>query len=482
MNIRIVLKILGGLLICLAVAMLMPIPFAIYYNDPGLWPCLYSAGISFIVGVLLILIFSSKANAIDLSVKEGFATVTLGWIFVSIVGALPYIFSGTIPSWTDAIFESMSGFTTTGSTIITQLAVIPKSILFWRSESQWLGGMGIIVLSVAILPFLGVGGMQIFQAEVPGHTTDKLGPKIQNTAKLLWGIYFLLTALELVMLMFGGLSFFDSICHAFTTMATGGFSTYDASIAHFKSSYVHWVITFFMFMAGINFTLHYHAITGKPLRYLLNEEFRVYFAIFFVATAIFTIINSVTYSDISINIRDAAFQVVSMGTSTGYATADYERWPVLTQFIIIILMVVGSSSGSTGGGVKVARVMLAIKHSVTQIFQLIHPKSVLSIKQGNKAINQDTIMRILGFLAIYALIFFIASMIMAALGMDMVSATSAVIACMSNIGPGLESVGPTDNFAHIPVVGKVVLTICMLVGRLEFFTVLVLLFPSFWRR
>jgi len=325
MNIKATFNILGLLLIYLALALLAPIPFSFYYHDQAWTSFLTSSGISFVVGLFLYLIFPHDEK---LTHREGFGIVTIGWTAYALMGGLPYFFSGVTHSMVDAFFESMSGFTTTGSTILTNLAIVPKSILFWRSLTQWLGGMGIIVLSLAILPYLGAGGgMQLFQAEVPGPTKDRFYPKIRDTAIVLWEIYFLFTFLEAILLMLGGVSPFDAVCHSFTTMATGGFSTHDQSIAAFDSSYVHWVVTIFMFMAGTNFAIHYRALKGKPLSYFRSEEFGVYGLIFLITIIVFTIINMGSYDSIFINLRDAAFQVVSIGTSTGYATANYELWP-----------------------------------------------------------------------------------------------------------------------------------------------------------
>ena len=462
----------------LAATLLLPLPVSFYYND-GLWPVyIMSASITLIVGAFLYFVFKNNGQ---LSHRDGFAVVTVGWFLFATLGTLPYLFVGTITNFVDAIFESMSGFTTTGSTILSNLDTIPKSLLFWRAETQWLGGMGIIVLTIAILPFLGVGGAQLFQAEVPGITKDKLTPKIRDTAKVLWGIYFTLTLMEVILLMLGGVSLFDAICHSFTTMATGGFSNYDASIAAFDSSYTHWIIIIFMFLAGANFALHYQACCGKPLSYLKSEEFRVYGLIFVFATIFFVYLNYDHYDNILINIRDMAFQVVSIGTSTGFATANFEMWPFAAQYILVLLMVVGSCSGSTGGGAKVVRFLIIVKHALVQLFYIIHPKGIKKLKIDHRAVPQNIIEKILGFFTFYSIIFFISTVILVCLDIDIVSSMSAVIACMSNIGPGLGIVGPTDNFAQIPQLGKVVLTFCMLIGRLEIFTILVVLSPSFWR-
>lgn len=415
--------------------------------------------------------------------REGFAVVTFGWLTFAVFGALPYLLSGAISSPLDALFETMSGFTTTGSTILADIESLPRSILFWRSLTHWLGGMGIIVLSLAILPMLGVGGMQLFQAEVPGPTADRLKPRIQDTAKLLWGVYVIFTVLETLLLMAGNMSFYDAICHSFATLATGGFSTRNASIAAYDSAYIDWVITLFMFLAGVNFSLHYYALKGRIGEYFRNEEFRFYLLITFSAVAILMWMNQGTvYDSVVDNLRYSAFQTASILTTTGFATADFELWPVLTQYILLFLMFIGGCAGSTGGGMKVARILLLLKHGTVQLYHLIHPRAIRLVKLGNNPVDQDVMQAILGFFALFMGVFVTASFLMAASGMDLISGAAAVIATLGNIGPGLGSIGPVDNFAHVSAFGKSVLIFCMLLGRLELFTVLVLFLPSFWRK
>ncbi|MBW2688627.1 MAG: TrkH family potassium uptake protein [Deltaproteobacteria bacterium] len=480
MNITLTLRILGALLLFLAIALLFPVPFSWFYSDGAASSFLLAAAISAICGGLL---FSGFRSETDLSVREGFAVVTFGWTLFAIFGALPFVISGAIPSYLNAFFETMSGFTTTGSTILTDIEAMPPSLLLWRSLTQWLGGMGIIVLSLAILPMLGVGGMQLFKAEVPGPTADRLKPRIQDTAKLLWGVYVLLTGTEVILLMVAGMGFFDSINHAFTTMATGGFSTRNASIAAYGSAYIDWIITFFMFLAGVNFSLHYLALRGKIGDFIRNEEFLSYAGLAMVGTILITLLNmGNTYPDFLDNLRFSAFQVISIMTTTGFGTADYELWPVLCVYLLVFLMFIGGCAGSTGGGMKVARILLIFKHAQVQVFRLIHPRAVRLVKLGDRPVDKEVMQSILGFFALYMGVFVAASFIMAGIGMDLPSAGASVIATLSNIGPGLGSVGPTDNFAHVPALGKLVLSFCMLLGRLELFTVLVLIFPSFWRK
>ncbi len=480
MNITLTLRILGALLLFLAIALLVPVPFSWFYSDGAAGAFILSAAISAGCGGLLFKLFRSET---DLSVREGFAIVSFGWTLFAIFGALPFVLSGAIPSYLNAFFETMSGFTTTGSTILIDIEAMPPSLLLWRSLTQWLGGMGIIVLSLAILPMLGVGGMQLFKAEVPGPTADRLKPRIQDTAKLLWGVYVLLTGAEVIMLMAGDMIFFDAINHAFTTMATGGFSTRNASVAAYNSAYIDWVITFFMFLAGVNFSLHYLALRGRIGDFIRNEEFLFYSGLIMVGTILITLLNmGHIYPDFLDNLRFSAFQVVSIMTTTGFATADYELWPVLCQYLLVFSMFIGGCAGSTGGGMKVARILLLFKHTQVQLFRLIHPRAIRLVKLGERPVDKDVMQSILGFFALYLGVFVAASFIMAGIGMDLPSAGASVIATLSNIGPGLGSVGPIDNFAHVPALGKLVLAFCMLLGRLELFTVLVLVFPSFWRK
>ncbi|AMV73530.1 TrkH family potassium uptake protein [Desulfuromonas carbonis] len=480
MNILLTLRILGALLLFLAAALLVPIPFGLFFADGAAGAFLLSAAIAGAVGALLLKFCRSDR---ELSVREGFAVVTFGWLCYAFFGALPFLFSGAIPNPLDACFETMSGFTTTGATILPVIETLPQSVLLWRALTHWLGGMGIIVMSLAILPMLGVGGMQLFKAEVPGPTADRLKPRIQDTAKLLWGVYVLLTAAEAALLMAGGMSFYEALCHAFATLATGGFSTRNASVGAYDSAYIDWVITFFMFLAGVNFSLHYYALRGRLREYFRNEEFLFYLALTVGVTGLLVILNQGTsYQSLADNLRFSAFQTTSILTTTGFGTANYETWPVLAQYLLVFLMFIGGCAGSTGGGIKVARILLLFKHAQVQLYRLIHPRAVRLVKLGNTPVDREVMQSILGFFALYMAIFVLASFLMAAVGMDLVSAGAAVIATLGNIGPGLGSVGPIAHYGHIAPFGKAVLILCMLLGRLELFTVLVLFFPSFWRK
>ena len=385
-------------------------------------------------------------------------------------------------SFVDCVFESMSGFTTTGSTILTRVEVLPKSVLFWRALTHWLGGMGIIVLTLAILPLLGIGGMQLFQAEMPGPTKDRLAPRIQDTARILWSVYVLFTLTEILLLMLGGVNFFDAVCHAFATLATGGFSTHTTSVGFYNSVYVEAVVILFMFLAGINFSLHYQGLRGRLSSYWRNEEFRFYLFLTSISVVIIIVVNLIykTYDSFGETVRTGFFQVVSILTTTGFGTADFDQWPPMCKILLVSLMFVGGCAGSTGGGIKHVRVLLFFKYARLQLRNLVHPQAVGTIKLGQVKVPREVLISILGFFALYVAFFFLATLIVTALGVDIVTGSTAVVATLNNIGPGLHKVGPIQHYGHLPALAKVVLTICMLAGRLELYTVVVLLTPDFW--
>jgi trk system potassium uptake protein TrkH len=480
MHIASVIHVLSLLLIFLAGAMLLPIPFSLYYGDADLVPLLMSAGITALFGVV-----GYKASRFerDLRPKEGFAIVTFGWLFFAIFGSLPFLLSGSIASITDAFFETMSGFTTTGATIITHIEELPHGVLFWRSLTHWIGGMGIIVLSLAILPFLGVGGMQLFRAEVPGPTADRLTPRIAQTAKILWGVYVVFTAVEAVLLMFGGMNLFDSLCHAFGTLATGGYSTKSASIGAYGSAFIDYVVIVFMLIAGTNFALHYRFMKGDWKAYLRNHEFLFFMSLVGLATffiGIDTYINH--YHDLAETVQKSLFQVVAILTTTGYGTADYEQWSFSSQFILFMLMFFGGCAGSTGGGIKMLRIHILVKSVFAEITRLLHPHAVVPVRIGGQTVPREVVANIVGFLILFVMIYVVSVFIMSSMGLDMATSFGSVAATLGNIGPGLGSVGPTDNYAQIPTAGKWYLTFLMLSGRLELYTVIILLSPSFWRK
>jgi trk system potassium uptake protein TrkH len=402
---------------------------------------------------------------------------------MSFTGSLPYLLSDAIPVYANAFFETISGYTTTGASILTDIESMPKAILFWRSLTQWIGGMGIIVLAVAILPILGIGGMQLFVAESPGISPDKLKPRIRETAIRLWLIYVALTSAELILLLIGGMSFYDAINHSLTTMATGGFSTKNASIAHFTNPFIHYVIIVFMFLAGTNFTLTYFGLHGQAQKIWKNEEFRFYV----IFTLIFGVIIALAIKELAPGTLEAAFRaslfsVVSIVSTTGYITLDYTAVHPLLTVVFFMLMFIGASAGSTAGGVKVIRHVILVKNSVLELQRLIHPNAVLPVRINNKAVSKDITFNVLAFMIIYFMVFALGSVIMSLLGVDFSTALGSVATSIGNIGPGIGSVGPVNNFAHIPLAGKWVLSFLMLLGRLELFTVLILFTPFFWRK
>ena len=482
MNFRIIIRFVAILVFFLGISMLPPLFVSIFYEDGSTLALLLSSFITSVTGLVLFL-WTRKKDENLLNHRDGVAIVSVGWIMAGLFGTLPYVFSATIPGFTNAFFESVSGFTTTGATVLTDIESLPEGILLWRSLTQWLGGMGIILLSIAILPFLGVGGMQLYKAEVPSPVVDKLKPRISETAKTLWKVYLLITALEIVLLYAGGMHFFDAVCHAFCTMPTGGFSTKNASIAHYDSVYFNCIFIIFMLFAGINFSLHYRLIKGDAKVFGRDPECRVFLFLVALFTLLIALnIHGVVYDTFSEAFRYAAFQVSSIITTTGFITADYEKWPALSQLILVICMFTGAMAGSTGGGIKIMRIMLLLKHSYQQVFHIIHPHAVTSVKLGGKPVPQDVLNSIWGFFILYVGLFVIATLVMASLGLDIISAFASVAASIGNIGPGLGLVGPVQNFLNVPEAGKWVLIFCMLLGRLEIYTVILLLTPEYWRK
>jgi len=480
MHIACVIHVLSLLLIFFSAAMLLPVPFSLYYGDADYVAFLLSAGITLLFGFI-----GLKASRMDkdLRPKEGFAVVTFGWLSLAVFGSLPFLLSGSITSYTDAFFETMSGFTTTGATILTDIEELPHGILFWRSLTHWIGGMGIIVLSLAILPFLGVGGMQLYKAEVPGPTADRLTPRIAETAKILWGVYFAFTAVEAVLLLFGGMNLFDALCHAFGTLATGGYSTKNGSIGAYGSAYIDYVVIFFMLIAGTNFALHYRFIRGDFKAYFRNQEFLFFLSLICMATVFIGVETYFEqYHNLPETLRKSLFQVTSIMTTTGYGTADYEQWSFSSQFILFVLMLFGGCAGSTGGGIKMLRIHVLVKSLFAEVTRLIHPHAVVPVRIGGQTVPREVVANIVGFFILFMLIFAISVFVMSAMGLDMATSFGSVAATLGNIGPGLGAVGPTDNYAHIPAVGKWFLTFLMLSGRLELYTVIILLSPSFWRK
>ncbi|MGD9822298.1 MAG: TrkH family potassium uptake protein [Aminobacteriaceae bacterium] len=483
MHLRLVAKVLSLLSGIVSLSMIWPLAWSLYDGTGDVKPFVLSITMGLALSGVLYL-GGRNADYDDLGIKDGFVVVSLSWIIASLVGAIPYYLYGSVPTLADAFFEAMSGFTTTGASVISDIEANPRGILFWRDLTHWLGGMGIIVLSLAILPFIGVGGMQLYKAEVPGPIPEKMTPRIQQTALYLWGVYVLLSALEAVLLMLGGMNLFEALTHTFGTMATGGFSPLNRSIGQYNSAYFDWVITFFMFLAGVNFVLHYRFLIGRFSSFRKDEEFRFYtgLVIFCTVTVTAVLLLHGTYDSLADALRFGAFQVVSIITTTGYVTADYELWPAYTQFLLFLLMFVGACAGSTGGGMKNLRIMVLARHVRAELSSILHPRAVVQVRVGGKVAGKDIIASVTSFFILYIALFTGGTLFMAALDLDIVTAMSSVAATLGNIGPGLGGVGPMRNYADIPQTGKWVLSFLMLMGRLELYTVVLLFVPETWRR
>lgn len=483
MNITPVLGIISYILLIVSAFMLIPAGIALYKGENA-------ALLSFIPSLIFSIFFfiimhfiSIRRTNNNLSTRDGFLLVTLSWILASIIAALPYYFSGAMPSMADAYFETMSGFTTTGATILGDIESLPMSILFWRSLTHWLGGMGIVVLTVAVLPLLGIGGLQLIQAEAPGPTVDRLTPKIKETAKLLWYIYIGLTLAEATLLMFAGMSLFDALTHTFGTVATGGFSTKNTSVGYYNSAIVDWIITLFMALAGINFTLHFRFITGRYKDILRDSELKAYLFIFFTAMLIIACdLYGSSYSTIADSLRYAGFNVASILTTTGFATADYEKWPALSQTALMILMFVGGCSASTSGGIKVIRIITLLKQAFNEMKYLIHPRGVFINKINGQPVKKDIVYAISGFFFLYILILLATTMVAASSGADFTTSFTGALCTVGNVGPGLGLVGPTKNFGFFPDYVKWFYSFAMLAGRLELYTVFILFTKTFWKK
>lgn len=474
-----VLYVLSRLWSILALCFVLPLAFSFYYKD-GLHTIFIATGAG--LALLSIIVKSFTSVPSELSSREGFLTVTLSWVSMTFFAALPFMISRSIPGLTDAYFETMSGFSTTGATILTDIEALPRSLLVWRNMTQWLGGMGVIAIAVAVFPFLGVGGAQLFRAEVPGPTKDRISPRISSTAKILWWIYLIFTVAQVIFLMLGGISFYESLCVAFGTMATGGYVPLNASIAAYPSPYVQYVVIFFMLIAGTNFNLHYWAMRGNPGHYFRNPEFRFFYGLIFISVLIVVIIRFLkdfTFSEDLI--RSSLFQAVSIVTTTGFVTENYELWPFAAQFVLLLLMFVGGCGSSTGGSIKNVRIYVLFKFLGSELKKIFHPRGVFPVKMGGKAVPENIVFNIVAFVALYVLLFVAGVLTMTLLGLNIDTAIGAVAATLGNVGPGLGSVGPVENYAHIPATGKWVLSFLMMAGRLEIYTVFVLFTPRFWR-
>lgn len=480
-NFRFIANLMGRLLLIESGFLLLCVIVAFIYGESDLMAFFYTTVITLSAGFGMSYFIKIKDRV--LAKKDGYFMVTMVWVVFSLFGCLPYIFGNTLPAFADAFFETMSGFTTTGSSVITHIEQVPHATLFWRSLTQWLGGLGIIMLFIAILPSLGIEGRDLYVAEVTGPTHSKTSFTFTSSARKMWVLYMILTLLQMVLMCIGGMDIFDSICHAFTTMATGGFSTKANSIAYWDSAYIQYIIIIFMFIAGTNFGLVHTAIKGNWRKLIHDNEFQLYFFIVAVSSLIIGIgLYIWGWADVSKSMRDAIFQVVTLMTTTGFATADYLLWPPLLGLILFLLFFIGASAGSTSGGFKVVRVYLLFKNSFIELKRIIHPNGIINVKYNGKTVHPSMMSGIMGFAILYLIIFTIGSLVMTLFTEDIITACSAVATSMSNVGPGFGSIGPMYTFAHLNCLAKIFLAVLMLVGRLEIFTVMVLFTKAFWKR
>ncbi len=454
----------------------------VYHEEAAFLSFAITIGVTVAISLVALLVLRTR-RVESLSTRDGFLLVTMSWVCASLVGAMPFYFSDAIHSFADAFFETISGFSTTGASILTNIEALPRSLLFWRSLTHWLGGMGIVVLAVAILPMMGIGGLQLIRAEAPGPTVDRITPRITETAKILWFVYVIFTFAETLLLMAGGLNWFDSLTHAFGTLATGGFSTKNAGVGHYNSAYVDGIITLFMLLAGINFSLHYRLFTGRIKSLLRDTELKAYLLAFSLATFVITIaLYGKNYSGIGASFRYAAFQAASIMTTTGFATADFEQWTVLAQIVLFMLMFVGGCAGSTGGGIKVIRLVILFKQALNEMKLLIHPRGVFTLKISGSMVKKNIVYAVSGFFFLYVVSLLIITFVVASGGHDIITAFTAALATLGNIGPGFGNIGPAENYGFFQDYIKWTLSFAMLVGRLELYTVLVIFMPWFWKR
>jgi trk system potassium uptake protein TrkH len=482
LSFRTIARLLGAVLLLLALSMALPLAWSIHFSEaPAIRAFFISIAVTAVAGGVLMVL--GRGRSLELRRRDGLAVVSLSWILAAAFGALPFLLSGALPTYVDCFFEAMSGFTTTGSSVMTNIEATAKGVLFWRDFTQWLGGMGIIVLFIAILPSLGVGGRHLFASEIPGAIKDGLRPRVKDTALLLWEIYFIISLAEVLLLQLQGVSLFESLCHTFGTMATGGFSPLTASVGAYKNPMIEMTVLLFMVLAGTNFSLYFLVLRRRPSDMLGDPEWRVYISVIALACVLVAaeLLGRGVYKAPHEALRYSSFQVVSIMTTTGFMTANFDAWPAFSRLLLVALMFLGACSGSTGGGMKVLRAIVLVKYAYHVAHKVFRPQAVFAMRVGKVVIRDDVVRDIVGFFIIFTSIFLLASLAMAAMGLDIITATTSVAATMGNIGPGLGGVGPTQHFAFVPVPGKILLSICMLLGRLELYTVLALVVPAFWR-
>ncbi|QGT99327.1 Trk potassium uptake system protein TrkH [Candidatus Syntrophocurvum alkaliphilum] len=475
----ILINYVGKIVLIVGLAMLSSVIVSLIYKEDDALNLFIASVITIGVGLATSLLVKANSN---ITYREGFAIVAFGWIAASLFGTLPFVLTGYMPTYADALFETVSGFTTTGASVLSDIEALPYGLLFWRSLTQWLGGMGIMILFIAIITGLGVRAKQIYNAEIPGGTmADTISPRIRETAKILWKTYMVLSVILCVLLYSFGMNLFDALAHTFTTMPTGGFSTKNESIAAFSPA-IQWIIIIFMFIGGVNFALHYFAFTSKSIQaYIMNAEFRLFCYIIIISGVLVVTSISSLGGDLEETIRNTLFQVISIGTTTGFATADYDIWPPLAKTVLLMLMFIGASSGSTTCNIKVGRYLILFKQVLVELKQMVHPKAIISLKMGQKTINQGLVRNVLVYFFMHMVFVISGAILLSILQINMSDSISAAISCMGNIGPGFGAVGPTENYSFIPDLGKYYLSFLMILGRLEIFPVLVLLLPHYWR-
>ena len=493
LNYKIIFHFLGLLLLFNGGFMLIATLVSFAYKDGVVLEMLLSGLTVLLIGGFVM--FNTKNHRKEMNKREGYIVVALGWIVMSLSGSLPYMLTEAIPSFTNAFFETMSGYTTTGASILNDIEIVPKGVLFWRSMTHWIGGMGIIVLAIAILPLLGIGGMQLFAAEAPGPGGDKLHPRITDTAKRLWLIYVGYTVVETILLQVAGMSFFDAINHALSTLSTGGFSTKNASVAHWNSNpAIQWIIIVFMFLAGTNFVLSYFAFKGRVQKIIKDEEFKLYFKFILIFTVISALViyfnadvskssieHPMVLGELESSFRHAAFQVLAIITTTGFVSADYTLWTPFLTIFFFGLMFLGGSAGSTSGGIKVVRHLVLVKNGFLEFKRALHPNAILPVRYNQKSVSKDIVFNILGFFITYMILFIIGALVFSMFKLDFESSIGLAASSLGNVGPALGDFGPVNNYAALPSLGKWWASFLMLLGRLELFTVLILLTPFFWR-
>ena len=480
MNYGIVRRVLGSILVIESLLMTPSLLIAIRTGGIDKIPFLITIALTAAIGLFL-----RRSNRGDgkIAAKEGLFIVAVGWLVISILGAIPLYLAESTPTYIDAFFEIVSGFTTTGATVIEDVEALPLGILFWRSLTHWIGGMGILVFTLALLPTLGIGGFQILKAESPGPVTSKIAPKIKDTAKILYITYISLTLLEVIFLKLGGMSLFESFTYTFATVGTGGFATKNASVGWYDNTYIYVVIGIFMLLSGVNFSIYYEIFRGRWRDAIKNEELRLYLSI--IGLAIFAITLNLYFSQIHgvlESLKQSFFQVISIITTTGFSTTDFDLWPSFSKLILFLLMFTGASAGSTGGGMKIIRILVVFKLIKRNILKIFHPRAMIPIKINKKIIASETVDSINSFLALYIMLFVVSTILISLEGVDMVSAASSVAATLGNIGPGFNFVGPSQTFFGYSLIGKLYLSLLMLLGRLELFTIIALLVPKNWRR